>query len=657
MSAATLYRKSGRAVQLGPVLGRGGEGEVREVAGEPTLVAKIYLEAPESDRIDKLVAMVALSDPAIIKIAAWPLDTLHERPGGDVVGFLMPKVAGRLELHKLAHPLDRFRHFADVGYDFLVHVATNVARAFQVLHEHGLVIGDVNESGLMVGRDGTVMLIDTDSMQLRTDDGLYTCDVGKPEFQPPELLLGSQSFRGLKRKVDHDAFGLAVLVFQLLFFGWHPFNVRMLVGDQEPIPDNIKKARYPYLRGFQAPDFVRPPHALAPEVLPAWLRELFDRAFAPGGHARPSAETWVSGLVRFASESKSCPRFGTHWYHASHLQCPLCDLDERLGFAILPHIALDAAQLRAIWSQVQAAYFELGTPLVPEEPTVLAAQPVPADLVVAARRNVRLTWAQLALVAGAALLPLSLAFVALPALALPLELVIRMTRPRRAALRHQRQLVRAKAAALADLRSPQAAAISHNYDAAAADYQRIVRFEDHRQEVVGALHQRAFPEQIQRYLAGLPIEADMPPGVMDEDVAALERVGIRSAADLMHGVPGARQLDPGLVELLERWVRYAESRFVPDLDDKHLRGVVRERGLALDHEYAALVERLKVSHEWLSEQLPIERRRRAAALAAYLDAARALAEHLPIVRVARARFALIKRREIGHMGASGGREP
>lgn len=47
----------------------------------------------------------------------------------------------------------------------MVRAATNVARAFAQVHAVGHVIGDVNHGNALVGRDGTVVLIDCDSLE------------------------------------------------------------------------------------------------------------------------------------------------------------------------------------------------------------------------------------------------------------------------------------------------------------------------------------------------------------------------------------------------------------------------------------------------------------------------------------------------------------
>ena len=50
---------------------------------------------------------------------------------------------------------------------------------------------------------------------------VYRCPVGKPEFTPPELHGATLS--EIDQQPEHDLFGLAVLFFQLLMDGYHPF--------------------------------------------------------------------------------------------------------------------------------------------------------------------------------------------------------------------------------------------------------------------------------------------------------------------------------------------------------------------------------------------------------------------------------------------------
>src|SRR5699024_5867863 len=53
-------------------------------------------------------------------------------------------------------------------------------------------VGDVNESNILVASDARVMIIDTDSAQIKDPSGkVYKCLVGKPEYTAPEISHGS----------------------------------------------------------------------------------------------------------------------------------------------------------------------------------------------------------------------------------------------------------------------------------------------------------------------------------------------------------------------------------------------------------------------------------------------------------------------------------
>ena len=74
----TVLDDKGNSVRLGSVVGQGGEGVVRELVSDPSLVAKIYHRPLEGARAEKLAAMVSSSTPEILKFAAWPVSTLHK---------------------------------------------------------------------------------------------------------------------------------------------------------------------------------------------------------------------------------------------------------------------------------------------------------------------------------------------------------------------------------------------------------------------------------------------------------------------------------------------------------------------------------------------------------------------------------------------------
>ena len=71
--------------------------------------------------------------------------------------------------------------FPDASWAFLVRTARNLAAAFDVVHRHGHVIGDVNQGNVVVSRKATVRLIDCDSFQVTHLGHTYPCRVGVPQ--------------------------------------------------------------------------------------------------------------------------------------------------------------------------------------------------------------------------------------------------------------------------------------------------------------------------------------------------------------------------------------------------------------------------------------------------------------------------------------------
>ena len=222
MTPANLFDHLGRSIQLGQILGTGGEGTVFEVATASDLVAKIYHKAPAARTVAKLRTMVGLTRDELVRVAAWPSATLHERPGGQIVGLMMRRIKDFKEIHTLYSPAHRKTIFPQADWKFLVMTAMNCVAALENMHSCGVVVGDVNQSNVLVSAAGLIALIDCDSFQIQANGQIYPCEVGVPLFTPPELQ--GQSFRGVNRTSNHDRFGLAVLIFHLLFMGRHPFS-------------------------------------------------------------------------------------------------------------------------------------------------------------------------------------------------------------------------------------------------------------------------------------------------------------------------------------------------------------------------------------------------------------------------------------------------
>src|SRR5262249_31075698 len=143
----------------------------------------------------------------------------------------------------------------------LMTAAANLATAASAIHAKGYVIGDVNHGNMLVHDQAVAALIDTDSFQVTSVDEVFYSPVATVEFTPPELF--GCSLEQTNRTMHQDAFGIAILIFQLLMQGSHPFlNGRYTGGGDPPSPDQAMRAGYwPYgsRRGSYDPPRFAPP--------------------------------------------------------------------------------------------------------------------------------------------------------------------------------------------------------------------------------------------------------------------------------------------------------------------------------------------------------------------------------------------------------------
>ena len=371
MTEFTL-RRTRTSIRRGQELGRGGEGAVFAVEGQSDRVAKIYFTPPDHRKSQKLIAMTEAASQPLLQIAAWPIDLLTDRHGA-IRGFIMPRIIARRDVHELYGPKSRSEAFPEADFRFLVHVGANIARAFAVVHENGHVLGDVNHGNLRVRpADGTVMLIDCDSFQIGTRSNVFTCDVGVPLFTAPELQ--GRSFRGLVRSTNHDRFGLAVILFHLLYMGRHPFAGRYSGPGDMPIEKAIAEYRFAYSPNRRANRMERPPDTIALETMGGVITQLFIRAFEPveTNGTRPDAKSWIEALERLKSKLRVCLLANWHHFPNELPACPWCAVESQTGARLFgQRIATvgptGAVDLAALWNAISSVPDPGPDPVLPSE--------------------------------------------------------------------------------------------------------------------------------------------------------------------------------------------------------------------------------------------------------------------------------------------------
>lgn len=354
-----LFDNSKNQYSIKRRIGSGGEGDVYEI-NEVTsieLVAKIYKESITDEKIEKLLVMVNAFDDKLQGIAAWPRELLMDK-NGHVRGFLMPRVKDHKPIHELFNPSARKKYFPSADWAFLVNAAKNTVAAFHTIHSHGFVVGDVNEGNLMVSSSSTVKFIDCDSFQVSKNGKVYPCEVGVPMYTPPELQA-RKSFRDSIRTVNHDVFGMAVICFQLLFMGRHPY-VGIYQGPDITLEKAIENYLFAYSRAAKAKGITPPPEALNYDSIPPTLKNLFEAAFTEAGISeRPSSIKWFEEFSQLKSHIKTCRNEAIHKHHESLISCPWCDIENSRGIFFfmsskIGSFNLKGFNLEEIWSKIMS---------------------------------------------------------------------------------------------------------------------------------------------------------------------------------------------------------------------------------------------------------------------------------------------------------------
>ncbi len=359
----TLLAGDKMSYRLGPPIAEGGEGRVFEIEGRTDIVGKIYKEG-DFTRAEKLKLMIERSNRRLRNIAAWPLSSLVESDGS-TVGFVMESLTGWQPLHNVYQIRSRLKLFPHRNYQFLVRVARNLATCVHHVHEADLVIGDLNESNVLVSSGAMVKLIDVDSFQVATTGELFPCKVGKPELLPPELQ--GHSLEGIVRTPNHDLFSLAVLVFETLVYGRHPFAGTPLTEEEISLERCIALGYYTYTSKREIG--LKPARNFKIDWLPIEIRELFERAFDPLARERPSAKEWYFALKDLENNLRGCRDNPSHTFYNKLPNCPWCALEDFMNLALFRPALIgpeESVEVSALLQKIdlEKSTFPIGPPVV-----------------------------------------------------------------------------------------------------------------------------------------------------------------------------------------------------------------------------------------------------------------------------------------------------
>jgi serine/threonine protein kinase len=356
-------------------IGRGGEANVYRVAGMPGCLAKIYhrpASAADGTRA-KLEAMLQRPPQTMASIVngkdlplfAWPTHVVDD-DAGLCAGFLMPEIpldrAVTLGKYMGRSLMKRGLSQDDQSLPRRILVCRNLASVIAELHRQKHYFVDIKPQNIYMFRDtGTICLVDNDSFSIAgIDNGpRFPASAYSSEYLAPELLRNGMGASSVVSDAQ-DRFALAVLMFQILNNGLHPFQGSPRgPADEWNIDLCVKLGYYPH--GLVPHAAIAPSRSSCHDCWDVQTRQLFDRAFTAAPSQRPSAVEWRSHLERLHQDRTAFQRCAMKpddvlHLHFAALPCPECrltGLDAPAVQGVGPKVS---AQLAVARSKVSVPY-------------------------------------------------------------------------------------------------------------------------------------------------------------------------------------------------------------------------------------------------------------------------------------------------------------
>ncbi|RQN31093.1 helix-hairpin-helix domain-containing protein [Escherichia coli] len=400
-------------------------------------------------------------------------------------------------------------------------------------------------------------------------------DGGVSHFTPPELQT-LPSFVGFERTANHDNFGLALLIFHILFGGRHPYSGVPLISDAgNALETDIAHFRYAYASDNQRRGLKPPPRSIPLSMLPGDVEAMFQQAFTESGVAtgRPTAKAWVAALDLLRQQLKKCTVSAMHVYPAHLTDCPWCALDNQgvIYFIDLGEEVITTGGdfvLARVWAMVMASVAPPALQLPLPDHFQPTGRPLPSGLL----RREYIILIEIALSALSLLLCGLQAepryIILIPVLAAIWIIGSLTSKAYKAEIQQRREAFnRAKM----------------DYDHLVSQIQHLgglegfiakrAMLEKMKDEILGlpeeekralvALHDTARERQKQKFLEGFFIDVASIPSVGPARKAALRSFGIETAADVTRrSVKQVKGFGDHLTQAVIDWKASCERRFV-----------------------------------------------------------------------------------------------
>lgn len=256
-NAITVYDPQGNPLQLTfhNETASGGEGTVYSLPGNDKILIKVYKEQTLQDPVkldelrQRITAMSSIQACRSMDFLAWPIMPVCNKQK-QIIGFAMRRCEGKSFL-SLRGAENVSRNFPGWDRKHLALVAMDFLRKVKLLRQYGVQINDFNPANFLVDQKGKVSFIDCDSFQISPrGKNVSITRTFFPSHCPPELLK-NKALLGQVRNIHQLEFGTAIILFNLLMCGLHPYSYydpanKSACGNPD---ENLLKGRCPLGRG------------------------------------------------------------------------------------------------------------------------------------------------------------------------------------------------------------------------------------------------------------------------------------------------------------------------------------------------------------------------------------------------------------------------
>lgn len=285
-------------------LGRGATATIYRVSyGGESWAAKVYHKGRGLNS-EKVLAMLA-NVPANTQIEvggrnypqfAWPCALLKDRRGADV-GYLMPLVDID-DSYTLDHYYDqglfkKLNRPDEAALSYKLEIAQNLSALVAELHRHQHYFIDFKPQNIRVfRRTHVVTLLDCDGFSIFGNGRRYPAELLSTDYIAPEAQRRNSSPADLAE--PQDRYALAVILFQLLNKGTHPFQGIVAAPNIMVNTNDEKAAAGLYPHGVISDPRIKPRPQSTHHLWEDDTRALFDGAFTSSSPTeRPSAREWA----------------------------------------------------------------------------------------------------------------------------------------------------------------------------------------------------------------------------------------------------------------------------------------------------------------------------------------------------------------------------